>query len=285
MKCNSLNILSVYFVVCHVLLCSCKQNEFIKYTYYDTGTVKSKVVYQDKNDTSSFQAYIYYENGNLSHQAQFSKGKRTGRYLSYHKNGVLKESYQYKNGRLHGVIKRFTDTGEQIEESFYINGEHILIRTFSVNPEFNLSRSQIYLVKGNEIEEIGVLLYDKEKKIIENGSFFYETYGPEIIECNQETEFYIKFFNKQKDFVLELQIGDLDKNLNFIHPNEVVKYCTKQDSLPYSYIVKKSGSNLIMGKLLLRKDSIQLEYPYYFETTARSSMKPNGLRFFSSSNK
>ena len=265
MKLSFVSIVIICLVMFQGLLCSCKLNEAIEYTYYDSGKLKSKVIYPDKTDTTSFQAFIYYENGNLSHQAQFNKGKRTGQYLSYYENGNLNESYNYENGRLHGIIKRFTDTGEQTEESFYIDGKHILIKTFSVNPKFNLTRSQIFFVNGDKIEEIGMLVYDNDKNIIENGSFFYETYGPDVIKFNQENEFVINFYNKREDFILELQIGDLDSDLNFIIPNNVIKYSTELDMLPYNYIPEKPGYNLIVGKLFLINDSILLEYPYYFE--------------------
>ena len=164
----------VILILTAVFFSSCNKNELTKYEYYDTGELKSKVIYENKKDTTSFQAFLYYKNGQLSFQTTFIKGERVGKYYSYYENGGLKESFNYLGGKLHGVLKTFNNIGELQEESLYINGKHILLKEFSINTKHKLFRTKCFKIVGKKLEEIGIIVYDNDKEVMEDASFFYD---------------------------------------------------------------------------------------------------------------
>lgn len=261
---NNFAKLILFIVFCFSLnTCTDKQNT--KYEYYKNGKIKKKVIYDSPKDSTSFTAFIYFKNGNISHKTTFDNGKREGNYFAYYRNGNIKMDFFYQKGQRHGVQKEYTPRGELKKESFYLNEKHILLKEFYESRKGNLSKANCYLVKDSVLRRIGSYIYNKNNIIKDNASFYYKVYGKDTIKINDTTSYGIKFFNKREDFLFNLQIGKLKKDLKFADSTEVKEYTTYKDSIVYTFVPEKTGNQLLLGRIHLVKDTVNLEFPFYKE--------------------
>ncbi len=254
-----------FFIIVTQFLNCCYQKDNIKYKFYESGELKEKIIYNQKNDSLNFTAYLYYKNGKIHYITTFKNGKRNGKYYSFFENGNVKEEYNFLKGELHGVIRRYTNIGKLQEESLYLYGNHILIKKFSENHKLKLNRSICYLINKGTKQEVGMIITDTNNVVKENLSFFYKVYGQDTININEKNEFSIKFFNKRDDFEFEVRIGEMNKDFTFKDTTLIKKISTMSNEIKYSFIPDKKGYNLLLGKINLRKDTVNLEFPLYKE--------------------
>lgn len=255
----------VLYVIFCFSLSSCTDKQNIKCEYYKSGEVRKKVIYDSQKDSTTFTAFIYHKNGSLSHQTTFKKGKREGNYFAYYSNGDIKVDFFYKKGKRHGVQIEYTRKGKIKRKSFYLNGKNILFKEFYKSREGNLSKATCYLVKDSSLKEIGTYIFSDNNDIKENASFYYKVYGKDTIKINDTTNYGIEFFNKRDDFLFILQIGKLNNDLSFAAPSEVKEFKTYKNSMVYTFVPKKAGNQLLLGKIHLVKDTVNLEFPLYKE--------------------
>jgi hypothetical protein len=261
-----MNRIILIFISSILVFFSCEEKKKnIEYEFYNSGEIKKKIVYNNPKDSGSYKGYVYYKNGKISHQTTFKNGKRTGNYYTYYENGKIKKNFFYKRGNLHGVQKEYIHTGELKGEAFYINGKNILLKKYSKNQEDSLYRAICYMTKYETLHEIGRYIYDYNNEIKKERSFYYKVYGKDTIKINDTTNYRIEFFNKRDDFLFKLQIGKLNKDLSFAKPSEIRVFKTYKNSIVYTFAPNKTGNQLLMGKINLVKDTVNLEFPLYKE--------------------
>ena len=139
-------ILSLVFIV------SCK-TEFRKtIEKYPDGSISIEYIYPDKSDTKSFTYFAYYLNGQPLFQSKVVDMKFVDQKRNYYdngkiesietlakptsfddslydcqikkcrKDGTLIESYEYKNGKIDGLVNSYDSSGKLLETYQYRDG-------------------------------------------------------------------------------------------------------------------------------------------------------------------
>ena len=67
----------------------------------------------------------FYENGNTWSTGEFIKDKPVGLHKHFHENGTIHQEAFYKNGKLHGKVFSYLDSGELEWMNEYQNGEEV----------------------------------------------------------------------------------------------------------------------------------------------------------------
>lgn len=94
------------------------KEEYIKlFKYYDHGTIKEILQYQNKKLNGI--SYSYYPNKKIEKEASFKNDKQDGVTKVYYENGSLMAEAAYKNGKLEGLNKLYYKNGKiQVDGNF-----------------------------------------------------------------------------------------------------------------------------------------------------------------------
>ena len=65
----------------------------------------------------------YYENGSLEYMSTYKNGKLDGEYKEWSEKGILVEHSYYKDSLLHGEYNLYYASGKLFREGVYINGK------------------------------------------------------------------------------------------------------------------------------------------------------------------
>ncbi len=96
--------------------------------WYENGVVKIKVSYlaDKENDSGNTPALVAYDElGAIFSVRHFDRGVPVGSHVVYHPNGREADKVSYKNGKMHGVAKAFSLTGDQVGETTYKDGNRV----------------------------------------------------------------------------------------------------------------------------------------------------------------
>lgn len=172
--------------------------------YFDDGSISSEITYT--HDETEGPAKIYYPNGRIAEQGYWKKDTWVGVYKSYYKNGKLNylwnfcedgtrsgvQEYFYENGKkmisgqwIHGlesgVIKRYNEQGQLIEEQTYNNGvineEQTVIHKVKpvVKPKKNIVVEKEVVEEPQKLEKFNATgerkLFDKKRRLCQEGYF------------------------------------------------------------------------------------------------------------------
>jgi hypothetical protein len=230
-------------------------------------------VYPRKSDTNTFEIYQYYNNGEIKYHASVVNDKFHGLYFSYYKNGLLKKKINYIQGLTHGVVREYDSTGHLLKEGLFINGNNVMTKEyFKKNQQFSRNSFISYLYKPDTSFLIGQLLRDTNNKIIKQNSFFYTIDAKDTIQLGEK--YYIKliYYKSRKDYNLYAKIGDFNKKLEFSDSTNIKKIESKDSTIEFSFIPRKTGYHLLLGKLILNYDEYyepnkyeKSTYPFYKE--------------------
>lgn len=105
----------------------------------------------------------HWPNGNLK-STGYTQGDRT-HFITYHENGRVKEMGSYRNGKLDGVWKQYTDTGALLTRATFRNGTRQGVwefRTEADQPLGMLRYSNGVLTHGEQYSETGDLVAQRE---------------------------------------------------------------------------------------------------------------------------
>ncbi|MBX2980805.1 MAG: hypothetical protein KF905_16080 [Flavobacteriales bacterium] len=86
-------------------------------------------------------------------------------FIAYHENGKVKELGSYRNGRLDGLWKQYSDTGALLTRATFRNGERQGVwefRTEGNQPMGRLRFSNGVLTHGEQFNEVGELVAQRE---------------------------------------------------------------------------------------------------------------------------
>ena len=98
--------------------------------YKITSSSQPVIVKKYTNDTASVK--FYNELGRLKSEGKMIGKNRIGKWIYYFSNGKLFSEEEYKEGKLHGVVKNYYPNGNVTQETTYLNGQkHGVSKTFS----------------------------------------------------------------------------------------------------------------------------------------------------------
>jgi antitoxin component YwqK of YwqJK toxin-antitoxin module len=105
----------------------------------------------------------HYPDGTLKSTA-YTQGERT-HFITYHENGRVKEMGSYRNGKLDGLWKQYTDTGALLTRATFRNGTRQGVwefRTEADQPLGTLRFSNGVLTHGEQYNEQGDLVAQRD---------------------------------------------------------------------------------------------------------------------------
>jgi antitoxin component YwqK of YwqJK toxin-antitoxin module len=117
---------------------------------------------------SAMQAQVllgqeHWPDGTLKYTA-YRAGERV-HFISYHENGRMKEQGGYRNGKLDGLWKQYTDTGALLTRATFRNGIRQGVwefRTEADKPLGQLRYSNGVLTHGEQYNEQGDLVAQRD---------------------------------------------------------------------------------------------------------------------------
>lgn len=105
----------------------------------------------------------HWPDGTLKYTA-YRAGERV-HFISYHENGRMKEQGSYRNGKLDGLWKQYTDTGALLTRATFHNGIRQGVwefRTEADKPLGQLRYSNGVLTHGEQYNEQGDLVAQRD---------------------------------------------------------------------------------------------------------------------------
>tara|TARA_B100001750_G_scaffold230276_1_gene226553 strand:+ start:348 stop:824 length:477 start_codon:yes stop_codon:yes gene_type:complete len=118
----------------------------IKEYHWTLEEAEKKTVYNDSTQTVYLESnmelldgliYVYHDNDSAANSVAMKvfvvKGKRTGDWKAWYKNGQLKMEGSFKKGKEHGLHKEWRKNGKLKEEYYYYYGEIQETRSWDEN--------------------------------------------------------------------------------------------------------------------------------------------------------
>ena len=124
---------------------SWKDNSIKEY-HWTLEEAEKKTVYNDSTQTVYLASnmdlfdgliYVYYDNDSVANSIAMKifvvKGKRTGDWKAWYKNGQLEMEGGFKKGKQHGLYKEWWKNGKLKSECYYYYGEIQETRSWDKN--------------------------------------------------------------------------------------------------------------------------------------------------------
>lgn len=166
--------------------------EGLRKMYFQNGNISL-----ERNYTNSLPDGLdneYYENGALKQKGVFVAGNEEGAWESYFPNGQVKLQNNYKNGEVFGTVIKYYSTGKIKEKVFIQNGK--------VTPDSNLEKISQLMNKSHESSKNG----DSKSAI---------KYCNKVLELDNEygDAYFSRGTLKLNDMQFDEAIADFDKAL------------------------------------------------------------------------
>lgn len=98
------------------------------YEWHENGVVSEKVHFVDdlvQDDGANPAVIVYDEFHAMRNVMHFEKGQPVDTHYIYHPNGQESDRIPFKDGKIHGVVKKFSETGTLLGEAPHRNGVRI----------------------------------------------------------------------------------------------------------------------------------------------------------------
>ena len=95
-----------------------------------TSAKSEKPVPRTMAEVRSAPVTVYYDNGQIKAQRNFSGGMLNGAYKLFYEDGTLKEEGFYKDDQLEGELKRYYNSGRLKAQEVYQDNVLISRKTF-----------------------------------------------------------------------------------------------------------------------------------------------------------
>ncbi|MDX9846992.1 MAG: hypothetical protein RBT74_08425 [Tenuifilaceae bacterium] len=248
MKVNRL--LVVCFTTIFLFLFSCKSS-YEKYTYYDNGSIHEKFVFPTKEDKKTMKNYegtLFYPNGNIKYRIRKKNGLTQGEYITYYEQGTIRTITMYDKDTIHGVHKGFSDSGELVEESLYLKGEHLFkMEAYNANSH---SVNFYYFIEDNAKDEIGRIIYKSSGELDTLNSFYYLAEGPDTISFNEKYCLHVSIYTFDiKNYIKEAVFGEFDKTFEIRDSTDFAFLNSENNHLTFCFKPSKKGRNFVVGKI------------------------------------
>lgn len=135
---------AVCFALVLIALVSCNNDVTVKKDYYENGTLKSELRYENgllngrsiwylangrpqievtyRNDTMDGLLRRWHENGKLMEESWYKRGVQDSVYKEFSLNGILVAEGTYVNGELNGEFHRWYENGQVFQEGWFTDG-------------------------------------------------------------------------------------------------------------------------------------------------------------------
>lgn len=117
---GGMRIAVVFFLM--MAMVSCKRECTKVIDTYENGKPKEVHVLADCSDSTTYTRLYYYENGQLSSEAQYANGRGNGKCKSWYENGIQSAEWQLLDGKEHGFIQCWNETGIKVKETVLDRG-------------------------------------------------------------------------------------------------------------------------------------------------------------------
>jgi len=238
-----------------VLLIGCSNNNKVEYTYYDSGIVKTKKVYNSVNDTLNYYLESYYPNGNVFQSGYFKNGKTEGLVKQFSEKGNLKIMTPFIQGEKNGSQINYNEEGG-IESQYYFEDDTVLLMYNYIDDK----GIKIYTVyEGNPV--LTGMLTLNNNEIVKDKSYYYKITSKDSLKLGVKESVEIEVFNKGKqDKSIEIILIDRFGKFKSID-NKVIN----SDSLKTSFIIepKERGFALLSGIINIKGKSLEVEKQFY----------------------
>jgi hypothetical protein len=233
---------------------SCQRKNHEEFKYYETGEVKERLVFEPQKpiSDSNYTLYDYDKEGVMFSKTIFTGGIISD-FVEYYNNGKIKRTQPYKAGNRYGIERKYTLNDEIAETNLYING-YLLIKMKSYNNKSG-DVNFYYYVEPDTIIEIGRILYDEKKSIIDDQSFYFTIDGKDSLNFKEEQKLLINTYTfGTKSKISKAYFCEFDENYKFIDSSSVVELESENNMLSYSFFPKDIGYNLFTGKIYVMSE-------------------------------
>ena len=248
--------------------------------YYQNGLVMDTLHY---NDNGNLNGLIYYNNtkNNFEKWTNYLDGVKSGANII--KKSCGDEIYQhYENNKLNCIERSFNSSGRLSYEVLWLNGKAIMANECSYIEkgdtllgridtkdnhsyvakivESDIRLDTYYNITTKQKKIIGSMFLDSETGIADyKKSSYFSISKKDTVKRDSLLEVQILgAFNGLSDVKLEMKIGQLNENLEFI--GAIKYYESEIDSLDITFNIDDydTGYNLLLGKARLMRDSVIL---------------------------
>lgn len=230
---------------------SCQRKNHEKFKYYDTGEVKERIVFEPQKpiSDSNYILYDYDKEGVVLSKTVFTGGLISD-FVEYYNNGKIKRTQPYKAGNRYGIERKYTLNYEIVETNLYINGYQMIKMKSYDNRNGDGDVNFYYYVEPDTIIEIGRMLYDDNKSIIDDQSFYFSIDGKDSLKLKEEQKILINAYTfGTKGKISKAYFGEFDENYKFIDSSNVIELESTNNILSYSFFPEDVGYNLFTGKI------------------------------------
>jgi antitoxin component YwqK of YwqJK toxin-antitoxin module len=115
--------------------------------YYQKDSDKLLILehYNTEGNLSGLR-YVYYNNGQIAEETNYSNGLLDGNAVYYSKKGVTLKTLTYKNNELDGVAKFYDPKGNLLAEGYYRKGKKHGVWSYYENAK--IKETKDFTVKG-----------------------------------------------------------------------------------------------------------------------------------------
>lgn len=135
---------TIGLVLVLAVMVSCNSTDEVKKDYYENGTLKSELRYENgmlngrciwylangkpqievtyRNDTMNGLLRRWHENGNLMEETWYKNGVQDSVYREYSLKGILIAEGTYVDGELNGEFHRWYENGQIFQEGWFADG-------------------------------------------------------------------------------------------------------------------------------------------------------------------
>lgn len=234
-----------YLIVIVILFSSCLNNNESN-TYYESGSIKIRKIYENKKDTLNYILENYYPNGQIFQKGQIKDGLTEGMVYQYSEKGQLKIETLYIKGLKNGTQLTF-DQNNNIEAKNYFEDDTVfLIYKYLKDESIN-----IYTLYENEPILIGALEYDNAK-LEKEKSYYYNVNSSDTLKLENEENVEVEIFYLQKPYK-SVEILLTDRFEMFESVNEKI---ITSDKLNLNFTIKpiNKGYAILTGVISLKDE-------------------------------
>ncbi|MCB8999522.1 MAG: hypothetical protein H6540_05570 [Bacteroidales bacterium] len=208
---------------------------------------------------------IYYDDGSLKAIIPIRNDTINGLSQEFYNNGKLKEIRRYVNGSLEGVLYQYNKNQSYVStEEFFLKDKLIV----KCNIGNIIGKDTLYgityyypesILTKSEFLPAGSVSYKLNGHLDTLSTNYYRVVSRDTIKYGENYKLKIELnIGIVKNISFRLILGDLDTLLNFVKPETLTEYQSIGNKLELNINDYKAGSNLIMGKLFIQKNGIDL---------------------------
>lgn len=259
-------VISLLIIIIFLYSCNTNQSKKKGYIPYD---------YKNKEVEQSIES-IYYDDGSLKAVIPILNGSINGLSKEFYKNGKLKEIRRYVNNSLHGVTYQYEKDGSIIKsEELYLTNKLIVKgivgNIFDRDSLYGLTYYYPeYLNSRSDFVPVGSVFYNMNGTLDRITTNYYRVVAKDTITYGEKYDLKIDLnIGIVKNLSFKLTLGELDTLLNFTSPESVIEYQSTKNQIEIPIENYSIGSNLILGKLFIYRDGLEVLKEGYLHPTIK----------------